>query len=393
MKIVFVTYHNWETKRIGGFHKIAEAFSKAGHEVLFFSFARPYYIALKNEERLNYGILKKLSKGVIYTVDGGNKIFNLTWPTFRLPQPIYKYIPQCINKFLNLKSLTSFRKFNDKFFRGTDVFIFESNGLEIFNLIKKYNKDALYIYRPSDPIMVDGCSNTDLEEERNVLASVDYSFIVNEAGLNLYRKKIKYFDKIVKYEILPNGVDTDLFKLSHDCPKILNRKNTFLYVGARIIEWDLILHAARERFNYNFIIVCPENPPQYFVDKITQNIVYINGVSPTEVPKWITNCDVVIVPNPKGWYKIKPWGITAKYYQAMAAHKPIVAFEDTDELLKLGVFVSHTYTQFVNDLDKAIQLNIKVDYNYTPNDWSLITNRFISKIEALHNAIKSSSLR
>lgn len=35
MKITFVTFHNWKTKRQGGFHKFAERCSLEGHEVVF----------------------------------------------------------------------------------------------------------------------------------------------------------------------------------------------------------------------------------------------------------------------------------------------------------------------------------------------------------------------
>ena len=42
-QIVFITTHNWQTKRLGGFHKFAEATAAKGMETIFFSFPRPYY--------------------------------------------------------------------------------------------------------------------------------------------------------------------------------------------------------------------------------------------------------------------------------------------------------------------------------------------------------------
>lgn len=384
MKITFVTFHNWETKRIGGFHKLAAAASKAGHEVVFFSFDRPYFIYFKHEERLNRDVLKTLSQGKEYIIDdNSNKILNCTWPTLRIPNPIHRYTPLCINSWLQRHSLTPFSKFQEKYLKGTDVFVFEScNGIEIFDLIKKHNPKSILVYRPSDPIMVDGCDAYEIKQETKILQSTDINFIVNNAGLELYKSRIPNFEESVNYMILPNGVDTSMFKIKYPVPLPLNKPNTFLYVGARIIEWNLIKKTAESRPDYNFIIVCPENPPVDFLNS-APNIQYIPGIKPKDVPAWVCNADVIIVPNPKGWYKIKPWGITAKYYQAMEANRPIVAYEDTDELKDYGVFVSHDYDNFILMLDEALKRKDGMNYNFMALDWDEVSQRFLSGISEL----------
>lgn len=385
MKIVFVTFHNWETKRIGGFHRLAENAAKLGHEVVFFSFQRPYYIYFKNEERLNKNVLKKLIKGVEYNVEG-HKILNITWSTFRLPQPFYKYCPSIINKWLNTHSVINFKRFNERYLSNTDVFVFESSaGEEIFDMIRELNPNSILTYRPSDPRMIDGASLDTVELEKHIITNSDYVFIVNKAGYEIYKRNIEDFDTKVKYSILPNGVDTHKFKQKYDCPELLTKKNTALYVGARVIEWNLIIKAAKCCNDINFIIICPEIPNpkiQSIINSMT-NLYYVPGISPDDVPKWVTNCNIYIVPNPTGWYKIKPWGITAKYYQAMAAKKAIVAYEDTDELANYGVFVSHNYDDFINDLKKAIMIKREINYNYNLNDWEVISTIFINKLNSL----------
>lgn len=385
MKIVFVTFHNWETKRIGGFHRLAEAAAKAGHNVVFFSFQRPYYIYFKHEERLNKRVLLKLIKGAEYNEHGYN-ILNITWPTFRLPQPFYKYCPSIINKWLNIHSISSFKSFNEKYLSNTDAFVFESSaGEEIFDYIKKYNPNSIFTYRPSDPRMINGASLETIELEKHVLLNCDKVFIVNKAGYQLYKTKIDDFDNNVNYMILPNGVDVNKFKLKYDCPELLDKESTALYVGARVVEWDLIIKAAQCCKNINFIIVCPETPNSKIENtiKTLSNIYYVPGILPNDVAKWVTNCDIYIVPNPTGWYKTKPWGITAKYYQAMAAKKPIVAYEDTDELSNYGVFVSHNYDDFINDLQKAIRIKSSVIYDYKLKDWKEISLAFLNELNTL----------
>ena len=66
-KIVFITTHNWDTKRQGGFHKFAEEALKHSIEVVFFSFPRPYYSYFQHQELYNKKTIKQLQKGLICT--------------------------------------------------------------------------------------------------------------------------------------------------------------------------------------------------------------------------------------------------------------------------------------------------------------------------------------
>lgn len=386
MKITFITFHNWETKRIGGFHKFAEACALAGHETVFFSFERPYYILFKKEERLNAQVLRTLYKGKTYIIEKGKskgKITNCTWPTLRLPMPLHRYAPRHINEWLESHSLKPFKFFQKSFLEGTDIFVFESCGLHILPIIKKFNPSSKIVYRPSDPLMVATANPKVVLEETEMLLNADLTCIVNNEGLNLYRSRIKDFDKVVKWKLLSNGVDIEEFKLTYPKPKTLNKPNTALYVGARDIEWSLILEAAEKLQYINFIIVCPENPPKNFKDVNLDNLTYIAGIKPKEVPEWITNCDIIIIPNPKGRFKIKPWGITAKYYQAMAAKKPIVVYEDNDTLRDFSIMVTHTYEEFIEAVSESMKLKIVPKYSLDHKDWKEITNTFLAWLENL----------
>lgn len=384
MKIVFVTFHNWKTKRIGGFHKFAEACADAGHEVVFFSAARPYFIRFKHEERLNKEVLKTLAKGVIYQTEKGSPITNCTWPTLKIPMPLYKFIPDKINRWFNTHSLGLFATFQHKYLDGTDVFVFEScDCLDLFDKIKAHNPTARFVYRPSDPLVVSKDKNK-LNMEFHVLKECDMSFIVNQEGLDLYREKYASFENNVKFQILSNGVDVEKFGLSYPKPEALKKENTALYLGARKAQWDLLLYSAKQCPKINFVIVCPETPPYDFLNSNLQNLEYISGVTPSEVPAWVTNCDIVIVPNPKGLWKIKPWGITAKYYQAMKACKPIVSFEDTPRLkTEFDVDVAYSKEEFVEYVQKAMSKKGVVSYTLEDKDWKRITASFIDQLQRL----------
>ena len=98
-KIVFITTHNWDTKRQGGFHKFAEATALAGIETVFFSFPRPYYGYFMKREQLNPQVIRTLKKGIQYQVGSGG-LLNVTFPTLRLPDAAGRFLPDGVMNFL-----------------------------------------------------------------------------------------------------------------------------------------------------------------------------------------------------------------------------------------------------------------------------------------------------
>lgn len=384
-KIVFITTHNWDTKRQGGFHKFAEAAARQGIETIFFSFPRPYYGIWMKREQLNKNVIKVLTKGKAYQIENSeNTILNITFPTLRLPDSFGKCIPPFVMTFLAQTSLKPFRQFAKKFLAGTDCFVFEScEGIFLLNKIKKYFPDAKIIYRPSDPLVFDSVSQRLKEAEKKILKTANLSLIINDEGLAAYRAEISDFDHSVKYAMLSNGVDIESYRKKYPVPELLKKQNTILYVGAWEVEWPLLFEAATACPTFNFIVVCPNYPDTSITAKIKKyaNLFYIPGIKPTEVPAWITNCDVVMVPYVTDFYKDRPLGITAKYYQAMAAEKPIVAYCDTPKLKEAGIPVCYTHEDFIFSIKNSLEnKTIKYSFNLKDRDWNTICKQFLNFI-------------
>ncbi|HIX74629.1 MAG TPA: hypothetical protein H9977_06320 [Candidatus Parabacteroides intestinipullorum] len=392
MKITFVTFHNWKTKRQGGFHKFAERCSLEGHEVVFFSFPRPYYSVFKNDEIFNLSNFFKLVRGEVYTIknDKGkvNSILNCTWPTLSVPGPLRKIFPKWLRQKMSLTSLSSFSSFYNSKLKGTDVFVFEScYGIFLLDKIKLFSPKAKIVYRPSDPLMINGRNEYVYTQEKYILKCASLVLLVNEQGLDLYIEKIPNFGDIINYRILSNGVDLAKFKLKYERPKELCLPNIALYVGAQMIDWDVIFYSAKIIPYINFVIVCPEKPNNSILSKINiyDNIKYISGIYPERVPGFITNSDVIIIPYPNMKDRMKTLGVIAKFYQAMAANKPIVAYNYSDVVKELGVIVTYDYDSFVLELSKAISNKEKVYYNIDldTKDWSFVTSEFLNYIVEL----------
>ena len=119
-KIVFITAHNWIAKRLGGFHKFAEAACESGIETVFFSFPRPYYALFMKDELYNRNSIRQLKKGITYKV-ANTSLKNITLQTMRLPDGFCKFLPdELSNKFLTT-SLVSFKKFAKKWLSNTKI--------------------------------------------------------------------------------------------------------------------------------------------------------------------------------------------------------------------------------------------------------------------------------
>lgn len=384
-KIVFLTYHNWESKRKGGFHYFAKAACNAKYEAIFFSYPRPFINIFQNHEIYNRKALYKLIKGEQYCLDNG-LLINITMPTFELHPRIAKYFNSKIKIFFKQLTFPSFKHFSDKYFNDAEVFVFESTeSVLLFDKIKKKYPKSLIVYRPSDPIICDKNKLWLFEYEKKILKNADIVFLVNEYGLKKYKEEIADFDSCVNYKILTNGVDLKEYAKKHESPSEFKGKNKIaLYVGALRIDWDVILEVAKRTPEINYFVICPETPPDYFLrdEKKINNLKFINGIKQEIVPSYVTNADLIIVPYPKNLYKTWVWGVTSKYYQAMCAKKPIVAYHDSEYLKDLGVVVTYN----VNDFILAIQANInkgqvKYAIDIKSKDWGMLGDKFIREIE------------
>lgn len=383
-KIVFITTHNWDTKRQGGFHKFAEATALAGIETVFFSFPRPYYGYFMKREQLNPQVIRTLKKGISYKVGSGS-VLNVTFPTLRLPDAAGRFLPDWLMNFLLKKSLGSFHSFAKKFLAETDCFVFEScEGVAFVDAIRRLFPQARIIYRPSDPMVYASVPERVKALERHILMTADLSLIVNQEGVESYKKSIPDFDQKVRYQVLSNGIDLDSYKKSYAVPAILNKPNTVLYVGAWEVEWPLLFEAAQKLPECNFVVVCPNYPADKILNQVeaVENLTYVPGIKPDQVPAWITNCTVVMVPYLTDFYKDRPLGITAKYYQAMAACKPIVAYCDTPKLSDVGISVTYSYKDFISALQQALsQGSQHYQFDLQGREWSEICQKFMAACE------------
>lgn len=385
MKIVFITYHNWETKRHGGFHQFARYASLAGNEVVFFSFARPYYIALKKDERLNGKVLRRLSKGVLYDT-GDNHIANITWPTFALPGFMRKFFSYSVNRWFMLHSICPFSRFSKRWLTGTDCFVFESaDGVMLAKDIREKFPQATLVYRPSDPLWEFSNSFYHIRGEQEMLEIADKIILVNEQSGIGYQKVFGSVFNLSKATVIPNGVDLKEFTGKHQTPELLNYPFTACYVGVLEPDYELMIRTAASLKNIRFVLITPQtidNKLRRKIDSI-DNLFFIPGSPPSEVSSWITNCSVVIQPFPEKLNVVKrfSFGLTAQNYKAMAAGKPIVAYRIPSYLSKYGIKIAHTDEEFIGMIKDSVyepKPEYKIDLESL--DWNKLCAKFLKAL-------------
>ena len=372
-KITFITYHNWKTKRHGGFHQFAEYTCKQGIETVFFSFSRPYYIFLKNEERLNYKVLRLLNNGCYYNI-GGHDLLNVTWSTLALPGFLRKFVSSEINEWLMCHSFTPFKKIVRKWLKNTDCFVFEScDAVFLLNLIKKYFPKAKIIYRPSDPLVEFSNEEYAIAAEKRLIAKADKILLVNNESLAVYAEKFPDVYNKNKFYVVSNGVNISDYLKKYDCPDELKWPKTALYIGASLIDWELIIRAAQQLPEIKFIIITPNKPISKVLTRIksTSNLLYIPGISPSQVPQWVTNASIILQPFScsSQYCNKKSLGLTAQNYNAIAAQKTIITHQIPMHLSKYGLITTNTYQDFIDAIANNIA-NTKVQYNIDINEKS-----------------------
>lgn len=383
-KIVFISCHDYIAKRQGGFHVFAEKLSK-DFEVVFFSYPRSFFIKIRPDREIEYD-------NIHYFKDRdetfGN-VRNVSTMFYIPPVSLLKFFPDKLNEFFFRLRIPTFKKFCDKYFGKVDYFMFESAAgvVVLFDYLKEKYPDAKFLYRPSDPMFKSPDLSFYYKYERNLIEKCDFIFAVNQEGIDLYRDNVPGWDDS-KCEIISNGIELSAYEKEYPMPDVYKGcKNIVSYIGARPAEWDMLVEASAKLPEVNFFVICPAAPNKAFKDALekNQNLHYIQGISPKQVPQYVSNSDVIMIPNPTGMYKTFPWGITAKFYQAMKAHKPIVVYEDEDEISNLGIAITHDYNSFISEINKAVHSKKEINYNFDfeKKDWNVLAKRMKEIIETL----------
>ena len=154
-------------------------------------------------------------------------------------------------------------------------------------------------------------------------------------------------------------------------PKVLKDKRSICYVGGHPPDLELIYKLAQKIPSLNIVVICPERLLKNDVRKVLNysNISYIEGVPPEEVPKYLCNSTIIMIPYKEAWKK-KPLGMHGKIMQAMACKKPLVCKNLDPKLSKYGIHIANDNNDFISTVQAILDDQLyEVEYEFEFRDW------------------------
>lgn len=154
----------------------------------------------------------------------------------------------------------------------------------------------------------------------------------------------------------PNGVDVEHFEAARPKPEIYERidKPIAVYVGALRdwLDWELVERASRELADVHFVIVSPDRPREFVLERA--NCTYVPGVVYEDVPAYYQHAAVGIIP-----FRDTPLVAPVnpiKLFECLAAGTPVVAVA-WEELRKMQapIGLAADAEGFIEGIRKAVR--------------------------------------
>ncbi len=247
-RVFFVTGHYFESKRKAGLHWLAEAYWRAGWEVIFFTSAISWLSWLHRNHRMAYPIPREAHQ-LRWVREGlGSYVWFTPWHPINL-------------RLWGLNHLAHgfFARYGrfplgqaEALVRDADLFIFETiPGLELFERFRQLNPEARYVYRVSDDMrLLRHYHRVTIEAEERYAAHFDLISVPN-AGL------LKYFHHLPHAVEHPHGIRKELFDQEVSSPFDRTWSTHLIYVGTGHFDYDFLDQASTAFPAWAFHIIGP----------------------------------------------------------------------------------------------------------------------------------------
>jgi glycosyltransferase involved in cell wall biosynthesis len=347
-KILIAAANHWSSPYQVGSHNYARVFAKNGWKVLFVSDPiSPFHFLSRNnlEIKDRYGIYKGNHKTDYKNI--------MTYVPMALitpnEKPVFRtgFVAKNWQK-MTIPDVTKFAVKNG--FGEVDILWFDSLAQHFWLDGIKHKKSILRI---SDRMDAFKKINKNLKEFENDLLKRADLIIYSATSLNSYVGDYKE-----KAFHVPNGVEVESFTNSgRTTPDDLENipKPRAIYMGA-IDEWfdqELLLSVACILKEVSFILI---GNPKVNVSllKNQPNIYFLGRRNYTDIPKYLYNCDVGIIPFNKNHPVVNSVN-PIKLYEYMVCGLPVVATRWKElELIGSPAYLADNPKEFADNIMKAI---------------------------------------
>jgi 2-beta-glucuronyltransferase len=240
-RVVLVTSHYLNSDRKAGFHWLAEAFWRAGWQVLFFTESISWLSYVRGNERCRYPLFGRRHQ--LETVR--ERMQSYVWLTpfhpvnlrsgllNRLAGPLLKLYP----RFSLGAAAPEIAK--------ADLFVFDSDhGLFLFDRFKELNSRARFVYRISDDIRMMRHHPLVAAQEERILARFD----LVSAASTVFTRRHAGLGNVYFHG---HGLEKAMFDVPHADPYRTAAPNA-VYVGKHYFDADFVTRATRLHPDWSF---------------------------------------------------------------------------------------------------------------------------------------------
>jgi 2-beta-glucuronyltransferase len=247
-RVVLVTGNYLESKRKAGFHWLADAYWRAGWEVIFWTTAISWLSWLQRNYRMAYPVRREAHR--LRWVQPG--LGSYVWFTFWHPVNLSVYA---------LNQLTSpiFARYGnlplgeaEAFVCNTDLMIFESKpGLLLYEQCRRLNPRARYVYRVSDDLRGLRSSHpVVVQAEEHYAPQFDLISVPSATLLQC----IRHLPQAVLHY---HGIRKDFFEREYPNPYQHGWESHVVFVGTAYFDYDFLRMASTSFPRWAFHIIGP----------------------------------------------------------------------------------------------------------------------------------------
>jgi 2-beta-glucuronyltransferase len=247
-KVVMLSLHHYTSQRRVDFHYIADSFRKMGWDVIFVTTPLSPFSFITGDHRWKYVTLSEINRAI--TLDTG--ITQYSYAPFSSPLSITG------NRIIDLLSPVFIRIYRRRIpenlkamIRDADLFIMESNsGLILFDLLKKINPNAKFVYRADDALETLHPHTIIIEYEKQISPCFD---LITVPSLSLFNR-FPGRNVILQH----HGIKKELFTKKYPIPPGYgNFEKNFVFIGIAHLDTGFLRIAGDLFPRYGFHVIGP----------------------------------------------------------------------------------------------------------------------------------------
>lgn len=246
-RVVMVGMHYWGSERRGGFHWLADAWARAGWDVIFVTAGISAISRLAGNFRMRYPVLEEANRLVPKADNLRSYVLYTRWHPVALGP---RWLDRLLTPFWRRYRRAPLGPLAGEL-ADADLLVFESMaGLLLVDAMREAAPHARVVYRVSDDLEVMGAPSVLIEEERRLAPAFDRVSVPSAA-------LAERFAGVAEAHVDHHGVRTELFDAATESPYPADDAVDAVFVGVSRLDRPALEAAARLQPGWRFHIIGP----------------------------------------------------------------------------------------------------------------------------------------